>query len=217
MLPELKFFTKQTTTESNVNLSLPRNFSAKALNQQDTVDWDNFVAQARKSISERNENFYSAEPRPLSVSSQPDPTRSRFSIASQDSISSMSSLGSNLPRDSLRSIMFRAKHNMTREESLANHHQPPIAPLKIVPAPVPKNIPNAVLDDVQLFEYYYNNLSSSSDTPEKPDESNTSDRRSSFNKLSRIKSEKLKNPRLSRMKAFDETINENSNEHSEVK
>jgi hypothetical protein len=223
-LPNLKFLSNQPTTESNVNLSLPRNFSAKALNQQETVDWDNFVAHARKSISERNENFYSAEPRPLSVSSQPDPTRSRFSIISQDSIS-----GSHLPRDSLRSIMFRAKHNMSREESIANHHhhQLPISPMKIdVPIPVPKNIPDAVLDDVQLFEYYYNNLSSlnsSSSDVQRPEEIAIpvdNNRRSSFNKFTRkislSKPNSKPNSRLSRMKAFDESANENTIENSEI-
>lgn len=215
VLPNLKIFTKQGTTESNVNLSLPRNFSAKAINQQDSVDWDNFVASARKSIIEHNENFYSAEPRPSSVSSQPDPCR--FSIISQDSISG------HLPRDSLRSIMFRAKHNMSRSESVAS--QAPIAPLKcVVPPPVPKNIPDEILDDVQLFEYYYNNLSSisssSSDVNQQPkSEEPNIDQRSSFHKISKIFNKPSRaNPRLCRMSAFDETANENENgENSSAK
>lgn len=228
-LPNFKMFTKQSTTESNVNLSLPRNFSAK-----DPVDWDNFMVQARESIEkisrEKQENFPSIEPRSLSINSDPDPTKSRVSAISLISqFSQDSGIAGSQRRDTIRNIMYRAKHdNLSRGESSA---VPTIAaPVKcVIPTPVPKNIPNEILDNVQLFDFYYNNLSSlnslnsnvsqssdnSNDIQNNPDEPSNIDNRASSQRLSlsrilTFNKPPKSNPRLCRMSAFDESASDDS-------
>lgn len=220
-------FTKQTTTESNVNLSLPRNFSARS------VDWDNFMSIARESIEkssrEKQENFPSIEPRSLSINSDPDPTKSRIStISSISQFSQDGYLAGNQRRDTIRNIMYRAKHdNLSRGESST---APSLStPVKcVIPTPVPKNIPNEILDNVQLFEFYYNNLSSlnslnsnvsqssdNSNDAQNSDEPSNTDNRTSTNRLSlsRILSfnkPQKSNSRLCRMSAFDESTSDDS-------
>lgn len=225
-LPNLKIFTKQSTTESNVNLSLPRNFSPK-----DPTDWDNFVAHARESIEknaarEKDENFHSIEPRSLSINSDPDPTKSRIStISSISQFSRDSSFNGGVQRrDTIRNVMYRVKHdNLSRTDS-----GPVSTPVKCPVIPVPKNIPNEILDNVQLFDYYYNNLSSlnslnssasqlsdnsNNNVQNTADEPSNSDNRATTHRLSlsRIFTKPSKsNNRLSRMSAFDESTSDES-------
>lgn len=219
-LPNLKIFTKQSTTDSNVNLSLPRNFSPK-----DPTDWDNFVAHARESIEkssrEKDENFHSIEPRSLSINSDPDPTKSRIStISSISQFSRDGSVNGVQRRDTMKNIMYRVKHdNMSRTDSCVS------TPVKCPVIPVPKNIPNEILDNVQLFDYYYNNLSSlnslnssvsqlsDTNSVQNADEPSNAENRSSTHRLSLSRilpfnKPSKSNPRLSRMSAFDESTSD---------
>lgn len=223
-LPILKIFTKQSTTDSNVNLSLPRNFSPK-----DPTDWDNFMTHARESIEkksrEKDENFHSIEPRSPSINSDPDPTKSR--ISSISSISQSSRDSGVQRRDTMRNIMYRVKHdNLSRGDSFVPVSTPVKCP--VIPIPVPKNIPNEILDNVQLFEYYYNNLSSlnslnsnvsqsseTSNSVQNSEEPSNTDNRSSTHRISlsripRILTFNKPKSRLSRMSAFDESTSDDS-------
>jgi hypothetical protein len=76
--------------------------------------------------------------------------------------------------------MLRAKKNLPHVEN--------IAPRKLSAPPIPKIIPNQILDDVQLFDAYYRSLDSvctSSDSNDQA-ESNASNKRISIKNISKV-------------------------------
>lgn len=109
--------------------------------------WNDFVIRARSSICEGN--VYSTEP---SISSAPDPTslKSKISLINRPNTSYQQYDPKRRP---IRDIMHRAKGAVCKPSSATVQ---PIA--KCVTPPLPKNIPNHILDDVQLFDFYYKNL-----------------------------------------------------------
>lgn len=113
--------------------------------------WNDLVVRARNSICEGNS--YSTEPHAAAISSSPDPTKNRFSLIVQPT-SLQNIQQDSKRRHTIRDIMQLAKSNTSKNPSSI----PTIA--KCVTPPLPKNIPNQILDDVQLFDYYYKNLNS---------------------------------------------------------
>lgn len=113
--------------------------------------WNELVVRARNSICESN--LYSTEPHAATISSSPDPTKNRFSLMVQPA-SLQNTQQDSKRRHTIRDIMQLAKSNSSKN--------PPSIPTvaKCVTPPLPKNIPNQILDDVQLFDYYYKNLNS---------------------------------------------------------
>lgn len=102
--------------------------------------------------------------------------------------------------------MWRAKNNLPKNGQ-------PALPAKCVTPPLPKNIPNQILDDVQLFDFYYKNLNSIYINEATPNiqtciESDDSDGHASVKRISRMlsfgsdKAESLK--KLSQLTSDDE-------------
>lgn len=109
--------------------------------------WNDFVIRARSSICD--ENIYTIEPQ-RSISSSPDPTTTKSRLSMLGHSTHNLDTPDQKRRHTIRDVMWRAKNNV-----------PKTAPVtKCVTPPLPKNIPNQILDDVQLFDFYYNNLNS---------------------------------------------------------
>lgn len=147
------FWKKISSQESNVSLA-PSKTSRGSDGLEPIHSWNDFVIRARNSVC--NENLYTTEPR-LSISTLPDPPTSKIRTSLVISPSNNAKVNSDQTRrHTIRDIMWRAKNNFQGNESVPENQ--PIA--KCVTPPLPKNIPNQILDDVQLFDFYYNNLSS---------------------------------------------------------
>lgn len=137
---------KISSNSSDASLEPSANSRSTTIVHEDnqTVNtWNEFVAKARNSISDGN--LYTIEPR-ISISTSPDPTKMVRSGTYHHSLDPRR-------RNTIRDIMARAKHNAPKPLSEYSFTTNIIQPL-------PKNIPNQILDDVRLFDFYYNNLNS---------------------------------------------------------
>lgn len=137
-----KNISKKVSNGSDASLApsgISKNSTANDENEP-INSWNDFVIRARSSICDGN--LYSIEP---SISSAPDPKslKSRISLINRPNTSYQQYDPKRRP---IRDIMHRAKSTVSK----------PIA--KSVTPPLPKNIPNHILDDVQLFDFYYKNL-----------------------------------------------------------
>lgn len=113
--------------------------------------WNEFVSIAQNSISD--ENFYTIESRIYEyISTSPDPTKKKFSSVPKTSSQHQHYAYPNRCH-AIRDIMIHDKNNVSKKI--------PETPFTTYGTqPLPKNIPNQILDDVRLFDYYYNNLNS---------------------------------------------------------
>lgn len=150
----LKSFNKKVSTNASDASLAPSAISTKSSTRRNESiepfnNWNDFVTQARNSICEGN--LYTTEPQ-LIISSSPDPTKNRFSLVVQPSLDP--SHQDPKRRHTIRDIMQLAKSNAPKPSRII----PTVA--KCVTPPLPKIIPNQILDDVQLFDFYYRNLNS---------------------------------------------------------
>jgi hypothetical protein len=221
------FFRKNISSQdSDTSLAQSRT-SRNSLNKEDSREpinsWNDFVIRARSSICE--ENLYTREPHSR-ISTIPDPSTAnpRISVVHQLPINTISSCHSNhaipnysvpsLPgsynntkrrRSTIREIMFGAKINLSRNGLVPT---PASQPIHILP----KKIPNVILDDVQLFDFYYTNLNKIviSDDEENFHVSFPEDdieAKHAMKKINRLLSFENDKPikRLSRLMSFDES------------
>lgn len=121
--------------------------------KREISSWHDFVLQARNSIC--NENFYTIEPLPPIAPTASYATRQR--AISEHFPTRQPSIFKH--RKNIRDVMRRAKNDFPKK---------PIPEIQLNP-PLPKNIPNQILDDVQLFDFYYKNLNSVYFTGSSPD------------------------------------------------
>lgn len=147
---------KISSQDSDVSLAPSRN-SRNSINKDDISEpiqsWNEFVIRARSSFCDGN--IYTVEPH-SQISTSPDPpvTKDRSSLVLRPK--NNQARASPARHHTIRDIMYRAKNNLSKDIS---NPETPSFPKRVTP-PLPKNIPNQILDDVQLFDFYYKNLNS---------------------------------------------------------
>lgn len=149
---------KISSQDSDASLApskISGNFSCKEEAYEPINSWNDFVIRARSSVCEGN--LYTIEPHsPISTSPDPPPAKNRTSLVLKPPSSNQIKTDTTR-RHAIRDIMWRAKNNVPKGGSVTS--LTPTA-AKCVTPPLPKNIPNQILDDVQLFDFYYKNLNS---------------------------------------------------------
>jgi hypothetical protein len=129
---------KISTQNSNASLAPSSQLS---FNRDDPLNsWQDVMIHAKNSVCYENDV----------VNDLPEPYRNSAD-ADRRSTESLSQPKRN-SRHTIRQVMLRAKSNLGQIEE--------IAPKKCCTPPLPKIIPNQILDDVQLFDFYYKNLDS---------------------------------------------------------
>lgn len=146
-----KSFRKQGSANGSDASLASRSSIRKGKNLKPINSWNDFVIQARSSICEGN--FHTTEPQ-TAVSSSPDPTDNRLSLILQPPRRLQNVHQDTKRRHTIRDIMQLAKSNSPKHPTAV----PTVA--KCITPPLPKVIPNQILDDVQLFDFYYKNLNS---------------------------------------------------------
>jgi hypothetical protein len=111
--------------------------SSQSINKDDSVinSWQDVVNCAKNSIYYENSAIIGSH---NSISSSPEPCDIQKPLES-------------IHRLTIRQVMQKAKNLPQIEENSVK---------KCFTPPVPKTIPNQILDDVQLFDFYYKNLDS---------------------------------------------------------
>lgn len=143
-LPKLKNFwstTKISSQNSNASLAPSRLSYNEPLNS-----WHDVVACAKSSC---HENVLENESVTTTISTIPEPYKNDDNGSLKNLRLSDSSKRHKL---SIRQVMLRAKSNLS--------HLDEIHPRKCSTPPIPKIIPSIILDDLQLFDFYYKNLDS---------------------------------------------------------
>lgn len=157
--------------------------------KSDCSSWQEVVIRARSSIS---------EPNSINIHIPAENRTRKQGVSSKGSVQRLinGNLSLELPqKHAFKDVMLRA-----RPISIA----PPMSP------PIPKHIPDEILDDVQLFDFYYKNLDSifiSSAIPQAIDEVKIEEKRSSVQKIRRMLSlvqDKTLSSKLSRNLSYDE-------------
>lgn len=169
--------------------SSPKDSSPDFQPKSDFCSWQEVVIRARSSISDPNSNIINI----------PAEKRTRkLGVGLNNSVQRLTngSLSLELPqKHAFKDVMLRA-----RPISIA----PPMSP------PIPKHIPDEILDDVQLFDFYYKNLDTifiSSVIPQAFDEVKIEEKRSSVQKIRKMLSlvqDKTLNSKLSGNLSYDE-------------
>lgn len=149
---------KISSQDSDASLA-PSRISRNSLCKDEAYEpinsWNDFVIRARSSVCEGN--FYTLEPHsPISTSPDPPSAKNRISLVLRPP-NSHQMKADTTRRHAIRDIMWRAKNNLPKGGN-STSSTPTAA--KCVTPPLPKNIPNEILDDVQLFDFYYKNLNS---------------------------------------------------------
>lgn len=143
-IPEISipwFTTKLSSQESNASLAPSR----LSINREEPLhSWQEVVACAKNSVCYDNEIASIS-----SISTAPEPYKRNDEV-----IYEFPKTVHGSRRHTIRHIMMRAKNN----NNLSQVEE--IAPRKVSTPPLPKNIPPEILDDVQLFDFYYKNLDS---------------------------------------------------------
>ena len=149
----LKKITKKLQSNNSDSSVAPSGASQSTIitnsqSKEPICSWNDFLMRARNSISE--ENVYVVDPR-RAVSESPDPVP----VQNRSSLPDSKITKEAKRRHTIRDIMMGAKNESPRSSKVL---APAVA--KNVANPLPKNIPNRILDDVQLFDFYYKNLNS---------------------------------------------------------
>lgn len=142
-----KAFKSAQSVDSNCsNASLANSVNSRLTQSLDSEEtqrqinsWHEFVIQARNSNC--IENFYTIQPLPPVVPTAVNVTGQR---AKSERFPSPRIFKH---RKNIRDVMRRAKNEFPAKSIQLN-------------SPLPKNIPNQIFDDVQLFEFFYQNLNS---------------------------------------------------------
>lgn len=171
--------------KSKTSLQSSTDFQPKS----DCCSWQEVVIRARSSIS---------DPNSINIHVPTEKRKRKLGVHSKDSVQRLTNgnLSLELPqKHAFKDVMLRA-----RPISIA----PPMSP------PIPKHIPDEILDDVQLFDFYYKNLNSifiSSAIPQPIDEVKIEEKRSSVHKIRKMLSlvqDKTLNSKLSGNLSSDE-------------
>jgi hypothetical protein len=194
-MPEISipwFTTKHSSHESNASLAPSR----LSINRDEPLySWQDVVACAKNSVCYDNEIASIS-----SISTAPEPYKNHNEV-----IYELPKAVNGSRRHTIRHIMMRAKNN----NNLSQIEE--IAPRKVSTPPLPKNIPAEILDDVQLFDFYYKNLDSifiadgvESITTRSSDAKSDDEKRSSTNRVSRILSFGQQQAAKKKRKCIDE-------------
>ena len=158
--------------------------------KSDCNSWQEVVIRARNSVS---------DPNSISIHIPTQKRTRKLGVSTKDSVQSLTNnnLSLEIPqKHALKAVVLRAR----RPISIA----PPLSP------PIPKHIPDEILDDVQLFDFYYKNIDTifiSSVIPQAVDEVKIEEKRSSVQKIRKMLSlvhDKTLNTKLSGSLSSDE-------------
>lgn len=151
-----RFFSKKISSQESALSLAASGPSVHSIDYNEPVkSWNDFVIRAQSSICDGN--LYSVEPR-SAICTSPDPltSKSRISLISHPLITQQIKPNTTR-RHTVRDIMMNAKNNLPKNRRAMSTT---LSITKCATPPLPKNIPNQILDDVQLFEFYYKNLNS---------------------------------------------------------
>ncbi|CAO1397390.1 unnamed protein product [Diamesa serratosioi] len=157
--------------------------------KSDCCSWQEVVIRARSSIS---------DPNSISIHVPAQKRTRKLGVSSKDNVQRINNINSSLElphKHAFKDVMLRA-----RPLSIA----PPMSP------PIPKYIPDEILDDVQLFDFYYKNIDTifiSSVIPQSVDEVKIEEKRSSVQKIRKMLSlvqDKTLSTKLNGNLSFDE-------------
>lgn len=185
-MPEIAipWFSTTFFSQESQNASLAP--SRLSINREEPIySWQDVVTCARNSVCYDNDIGSIS-----TISNAPEPFKNY-----NEPIYEVPKVGDGTRRHTIRQVMMKAKNiNLSAIEE--------VMPPKVISPTLPKNIPPEILDDVQLFDFYYKNLDSifigdgenvtarssiSSEDPEKRVSGNRISRLLSFGQLPRSK------------------------------
>ncbi|XP_070506349.1 calcitonin gene-related peptide type 1 receptor-like [Chironomus tepperi] len=164
---KLKSWSSTKTSSQNSNVSLAP--SRLSHHRDDAYsNWHDAVVYANSTACYDNDIVYE------NISTLPEP----YKADNNENVNNPRN--SSNQRHTIRQVMLRAKKNLPNMEN--------VSPRKLSAPPIPKIIPNQILDDVQLFDAYYRSLDSvctSSDSNDQIESSN-SNKRISIKNISKV-------------------------------
>ncbi|CAG9802842.1 unnamed protein product [Chironomus riparius] len=166
--PKASSWSSSKISSQNSNASLASSRLSHHRNDTAYSHWNDAVVYANSSVCYDNDIVYE------NISTLPEP----YKADNNENVNH--SRNSSNQRHTIRQVMLRAKKNLPHVDNVAPRK------LSAPPIPIPKIIPNQILDDVQLFDAYYRSLDSVCTSSDSNDQVESSNKRISIKNISKV-------------------------------